>query len=415
MSHNPILKQLNLGRLERFTVEKDTVAVLFKNQRFEREAGPGERIGYVQAMVVDTSPRTLVWRAELPSIHPNDFFSCTFTLRYSVDDARRMVADSITDTEALLARLLEQKLRPKTRAYALNHQAELEPVVVELLDNLDLPGLCGLRFLELPDVLFDFSETARARIKELDRIEKAMRLPQSASHFDDVPSKEPEVGFRVQVAVQYRVANPDDLPYETLAEAEQQLWPRMQRALRKASRQYAVDEIAAAETAMQEALDDVMDDDKAHGFGLHLLAANVTADLDETARKRYAELANIKHANAMEQVRRSGLQENTDFFTGLIRQGSWAVLAVAVSKGEISVETLYQRMSQAEQQRLAMQIDLLKTLREDNSRDEAQDWQISQDLLKAVADQALRPTTPGLPETAPTKQLTDGRSEDQES
>jgi hypothetical protein len=326
-----------------------------------------------------------------------------------------MVADSITDTEALLARLLEQKLRPKTRAYALNHQAELEPVVVELLDNLDLPGLCGLRFLELPDVLFDFSETARARIKELDRIEKAMRLPQSASHFDDVPSKEPEVGFRVQVAVQYRVANPDDLPYETLAEAEQQLWPRMQRALRKASRQYAVDEIAAAETAMQEALDDVMDDDKAHGFGLHLLAANVTADLDETARKRYAELANIKHANAMEQVRRSGLQENTDFFTGLIRQGSWAVLAVAVSKGEISVETLYQRMSQAEQQRLAMQIDLLKTLREDNSRDEAQDWQISQDLLKAVADQALRPTTPGLPETAPTKQLTDGRSEDQES
>ncbi len=415
MSHNPILKQLNLGRLERFTVEKDTVAVLFKNQRFEREAGPGERIGYVQAMVVDTSPRTLVWRAELPSIHPNDFFSCTLTLRYSVDDARRMVADSITDTEALLARLLEQKLRPKTRAYALNHQAELEPVVVELLDNLDLPGLCGLRFLELPDVLFDFSETARARIKELDRIEKAMRLPQSASHFDDVPSKEPEVGFRVQVAVQYRVANPDDLPYETLAEAEQQLWPRMQRALRKASRQYAVDEIAAAETAMQEALDDVMDDDKAHGFGLHLLAANVTADLDETARKRYAELANIKHANAMEQVRRSGLQENTDFFTGLIRQGSWAVLAVAVSKGEISVETLYQRMSQAEQQRLAMQIDLLKTLREDNSRDEAQDWQISQDLLKAVADQALRPTTPGLPETAPTKQLTDGRSEDQES
>ncbi len=407
MSHNPMVKHASLGLLERLTVEKGTVAVLYKNQRFEREAEPGERIGNTQADIVDTSSQTLVWRAELPAAGQNDCFSYTITMRYAVADPRRMVEERVADTEALLTNALQQTLRRETRAYRLNQHAALEPILEDLLRDLDLPALCGLRFQEPPDVVLNLSERTQARIKELDRQEKIMRLPQTAVHSDDLPSSEPAYRFRVNVNVQYRVVNPEELPYDTLPEAERELWPRIQRALRRASRQYEVVEIAKAETAMQNALDDVLDGGGVHGFGLEVTAVDISADLDETARKRYIELANIQHTAALETARLNGMKANTAFFSDLIKQGSWAVLAVAVSKGEVTMADLYQRMSAAEQQKLAMQVDLLKTLRQDNSRDEAQDYDIAKVLLHTVASQALGSQAPGLAAPAPAPQLTD--------
>lgn len=410
MSHNPILKRLNLGFFDRFTVEKGTVAVLFKNQRFEREAGPGERISNVQAEIVDTAPQTLIWRVELPSTYPNDFFSFTFTLRYAVADPRRMVEDSVADTEALLTRVLEQKLRGRSRDYTLNQHKELERAMADLLGELDLPTTCGLQFLEPPDIVISLSEPAQARIKELIRLQKAMSLPQTTRHEEALPSSEHDYGFKVTVDVQYRVTNPAEVPYDTLTEAEQQLWPKLKRRLSRASRQYKVVQIAQAENAMQDALDDLLDGDGVREFGLEVRSADVSTELDETARKRYAELAEIQHATAMETYRLSGLKENTAFFADLIKQGSWAVLATAVVKGEVSIQELYQRMSQAEQDRFRVQVELLKTLRAENSRDEAQDWRVSQTLLDAVVGQTLRPTAPGLAAPESTPQITDGNA-----
>ena len=158
---------------------------------------------------------------------------------------------------------------------------------------------------------------------------------------------------------------------------------------------------------MQDALDDLLDGPGVEGFGLRITAADVNADLDETARKRYVELANIQHTAALETARLNGMKANTAFFSDLIKQGSWAVLAVAVSKGEVTMEDLYQRMTQAEQQKLNMQVELLKTLRQDNSRDEAQDYDIAKVLLHTVASQALGSQAPGLAAPAPAPQLTD--------
>lgn len=396
MSHNPVVQQLVLGRFERFTVEKGTVAVLFKNHRFERLAEPGERIGNTQADIVDTSPHALVWRAELPSNHHDDFFSCTFTLRYVVNDPLRMVTDSVTDTEALVMHVLEQRLRTRTREYALNRHAELERILTDQLDELNLPHICGLEFLEQPAVVFNFSEQARARIKELDRIEQTARLPQTAVHSDNVPSKEAAYRFQVRVNVRYQVTNLADMPYDTPIEAEQQLWPRLQRALRRAGRQYAVVDIAKAEVAMQDALDNLLDGEKVQAFGVELLTVDVAADLDETARQRYVELANIEHVAAMKKAELAGVKENSSFFTELISQNSWAVLAVAVSKGEVSLDDLYQRMSEAEKQQLEAQVDLLKTLRQDNMRDEVLDYEIGKAALRVYASNVMGTKAPGL-------------------
>ena len=55
MAHNPILKHEKLGRLQGLKVEKDETAVLYQNQRFARERGPGERASNGEVYVVDVA------------------------------------------------------------------------------------------------------------------------------------------------------------------------------------------------------------------------------------------------------------------------------------------------------------------------------------------------------------------------
>ena len=285
MSHNPIVKQTNLGWSKRVTVEHGTVAVLYKNQVFVREAGSGEKIGGAQVHVVDVAPQTLVWRTELPAADQGDVFSCTLTLHYAVADPRRMVENHVNDTEALLTGVLQQKLRRETCKYRLNRHKQLEGVLEQQLEELDLTTLCGLRFVGAPDfagapdLVFNLSESALERIKEINRQEREWRLPQTTTLTGEIPSKELAYNFQVTTNVQYKVADRDAMPYDSPAEAAQQLWPRLQPALRLASRQYAVVHIAQAEAAMQARMDELVGK-RVQDFGLEVLNIVVNTDLD---------------------------------------------------------------------------------------------------------------------------------------
>ena len=198
------------------------------------------------------------------------------------------------------------------------------------------------------------------------------------------------------VNLSYQVKNTAELPSDSLEEAEKQLWPKIRRALRQTSRQFTLTDIARADAAMQDTLEDLVDGGL-DGFGLKVVSADVSLDLDEATRKHYAELANVKHAAALKAAELEGLKPGTDFFTGLIKQGDWAVLAVAVSKGEITIEELYQRLNQQDRERLAMQFDLLKILRTDNAKDEKQDWRVSQQLMDSITGKVAGTTSPQSP------------------
>ena len=83
------------------------------------------------------------------------------------------------------------------------------------------------------------------------------------------------------------------------------------------------------------------------------------------------------------------MKVNAAFFGDLIKQGSMAVLAVAVSRGEVTMDELYQRMTESEQEKLDRQVELLEKLRNDNSRDEGQEYEIAKSLMHKVASEVL--------------------------
>jgi hypothetical protein len=102
------------------------------------------------------------------------------------------------------------------------------------------------------------------------------------------------------------------------------------------------------------------------------------------------------------------LQEGKKFYTDLIQQGDWAVLAVAVSKNEISVDELYKRLTEQEREKLKMQIDLLNVLRADNAKDEAQDYEAAKILMRAVVGKVTQKSQGALPTEEPKPQLPAG-------
>jgi hypothetical protein len=161
---------------------------------------------------------------------------------------------------------------------------------------------------------------------------------------------------------------------------------------------------------MQDAADDLVDEGRLHDFGLKVTDVQVTTDLDVTARERYKELAEEQHRQELEAARIKGLKSSTEFYNELIQKGAWAALAVATSRGEISADELYKRLSAQERDRLNLQIDLLKTFRADNMRDEAQDYEISKTLADSVARTVLG--GPALPGEPPKPQLTDASGGD---
>jgi hypothetical protein len=402
MSHNPIVKQMNLG-WKRSTVENGTVAVLYKNQVFVREASAGEKVSSAQVHLVDVAPQTLVRRIELPANDQNDLFACTLTLRYAVADPKRMVEDRVTDTEALLVGVLVQKLRRETCKYRLNQYKKLEGILEELLADLDLSSLCGLRFTAAPDLVFDLSGPALARIKELDRLE----LPQTASLAGEIPSKELAYNFQVTANVQYQVADQGKMPYDSPAEASQHLWPRLQSLLCPASRQFVVVQIAQAEAAMQDAVN-ALADKVVDYLGLKVLSVVINADLDGAGRQRYAELARIESQAEIDSAKLAGLQTSTAALQDFLRPGPLPALGAAWLRGEIGTTDLIRQVKEIADQNQALRLKILETLRGDDARNEEVDAELATDLLRVIiSDLKTTPRTrePTLGATEPTAQL----------
>lgn len=403
MAHNSILKQVRLGLTENYTVPKQAVGVLYKKQRFLREivageaATAGERMGGADLFVVEVAPQALAWRVDLPAASPNDFFSYTVDLRYAVVEPHRIVEDNITDTEGLITGMLEPLMRREARRYQLNQASQLEPILEDILGKTPVAGIV----LETVDLELHLSQQARRRIQELN-------LPQIAAHDDEIPSGEPAYRFQVKVNVQYQVTDPKNLPADIPGDAEQQLWPRIQRALRGAARQHKVDQIAQAEAAMQDALDRLLEGSGVRGFGLEVLAADVTADLDVTARDRAVELANIEHSAAMERLKLVGLKEKMQFYDELMQRGSWAVLRVAVAKGEISERELFDRMNAAQREQYDRFSGLFTMLRSSDIRNEEAEYRVTSRVLETMADQVLGTQGPSLTAPPSAPQLAEG-------
>ena len=416
MAHHPIKEQRKLGRLEQAVIEPGTQGLLYQKGQYVRTLNAGEELAFSERIagnwllyIVDVAPHTLTWRVNLPAAHHEDVFPTTITLRYRVCNALGIAADAVTDTEAFIIRALEPELRKISRLYALHQHITADRELEVYLRRFDFSGWCHVERLESPTVVFDFGDAEWRRIKMLQDMERATRVAQSAEHTVELPTRDPAYKFIATATVSYKLRDAAALPTDTLADAERQLWPRVQRVLRRASRGYEVTDVAQAEDGIQDAIDAKLDDDGIEDFGLEVLSVEVNVNQDDTAQVHAAQLALAEHEAKLGAQKLETALARQPIFDELISKGSWAALAWAVANGKVGEEELYQRMSQAESEQLKLKIALLEKLRSDDARSEADDAHASSILLESVVRDVAGRSATALPSASSRPELPSGK------
>lgn len=415
MAHHPIKEQRKLGWLEHAVIEPGTQGLLYQKGQYVRTLNAGEDLSLSKRFagnwllyIVDVAPHTLSWRVNLPAAHHEDAFPTTITLRYRITNALGIATDAVTDTEDFIIRALEPELRKITRLYALHQYTTTDSELEAYLNRFNFVGRCHVELLEPPTVVFNFGEAEWRRIKALEDMDRATRVAQMAEHTVELPTSEAAYKFIATVTVGYKVRDAAALPTDILVDAERQLWPRVQRILRRASRVYKVTDVAQAENGIQDTVDAKLDEDGIENFGLEVLSVEVNVNQDDTAQIHAAQLALAEHEAKLGAQKLETALARQPIFDELISKGSWAALAWAVANGKVSEEELYQRMSQAEGEQLKLKIALLEKLRSDDAKSEAQDAQASAVLLESVVRDVAGRSAPSLPSASSQPELPGG-------
>lgn len=420
MAHNPILEKSTLSRSlfrSKVDIPLGAVGVLYDGGRYTRTLEPGdslslgERSKALTLYVVDTRAHTAVWSVALPTKDDENVFAVNVAFEYRVADPQYVIERRVQDTEALLSRILEPTLRRETRTLALNRYREAENRLEAAIRGSDLSEL-GLELANV-DVTINLDASTRERIRQLDDVERAIRVPQLTEHAAHLPSEEPTYGFDVEVALTYRVLQKDRLPTRTLEEAEQWLWRQVQRALRRVGRRFTVDQVHEAEDAMQEAIEIEHFSD----HGLEVASALVEISLDEKAAERARRLTEIHTREEFEKAE-AGLEDwqakrqldhqrdAIQFYQPLIKEGQWALLAMILSQDAASAEKILGYLDTQHREALATRMEIFTKIVEAGG---LEGWQMEEQakvVLQGVMDQAMKPPMAlGLSGDSPLKQL----------
>ena len=419
MAHNPIYGRYKIGTTDSFVIHENYVGLLYRNHRFTRKLLPGEaptlsekvagklRGQEIAVYVVDLRPTTYDWRVNLPALDDGDVFSTSIRLIYRVTNPERMVEDGVADTEALIRGYLETELRRISRAIPLHKHIQADTDFTDFINRqADLPGRCGLSPVAPADVQIYLSPEQKKRVQELNDIERGLRVQQVFEFRDEVDSQDTTDRFKVYVHLTYRVSrtHQDDLPSSNLNEVVGNLRPRILATLKRVSRRFAITDLLQADDGLQEKLDDALVERTFDQFGLEVLSIMVSCDLNEESRKRYLEIVAQKHSAEMERLKLEGVQQSAEVVSGLIRQGNYAVLAMAVARNEISAEDLYNRLNEQQAQQFKFQMQVLEKFTSGNLLNEKPIYDGVGNIVQIISSSAA-----GVMVTNPIAQLEAGK------
>lgn len=301
MPHNPILSQKKIGRLDRVEIAPGQQGVLLIKNQVKRLLNPGEGVSVLERAegglvlyTIDCAPHEASWRVDLPTSDLKDWFPTTINMIYQVRDSQRMVEDKVVDTEALIARVLESLLRERSRQYSLDEHENAEKALQEILITSHFAE-CGLH-LHKADIVMNFNQDHLDRIEQLAKWARAMRVPQQAEYNAELPTKEGVYKFQIKGILNFKVISQNNLPTDTLEEAEAWLWRQVRAKLRSIGRQYTVNQFIEAEAALQEALEEEV----FSNHGLEIVSAHIEIELDEQARKHAEELEGLRTQKSLE-------------------------------------------------------------------------------------------------------------------
>jgi hypothetical protein len=377
MANNPVAGKYPLGVTDKFVILEKQVGLLYKNHKYVRTLTPGEaptlaekasgklKGQEVAVYVVDLKTHSFERRINLPARDEDDLFVTTIKLDYRVSDPAHMVEEDITDTETVLARYLERELRKISRTIPLHKNVRADTEFSNFINNTaDTRTHCGLELVSLADVDITLSSEQKIRVEKLQKLERSMEVQQLYTFNDEVPGNEGGQRFEVQVHVTYRVADRTQLTSGNLDEVASNLKPRIMAQLRRVSRRYSIADLADADDAMQEKMEDMLGNFNL--FGLEILNISVSTDLDEAARKRYLERVDQQHKSTMKQLEMQGVKGTADVIIELAKNGNMSVLAMAASRNEITMTELYQHLTDHQREQFENQMRILDKFTSDD-------------------------------------------------
>ncbi|HID29832.1 MAG TPA: hypothetical protein EYP19_07480 [Desulfobacterales bacterium] len=188
-----------------------------------------------------------------------------------------------------------------------------------------------------------------------------------------LPCESDAFDFQAEVQVTCSVDNPAVIVERNITDTSAVLEPLIIRTMRGISRDYDVEESAAAEKAISRAVES-----EPYNVGLRLNRFVVKLSLEEEARahirrlrqierdkereRREAELGKLRDELEMERMKMK-----MDFYSPLIREGHWQLLALQLTNHPEDVVAVAQMLSQQRQAEMDHQLKALKIMLEEDA------------------------------------------------
>ena len=190
-----------------------------------------------------------------------------------------------------------------------------------------------------------------------------------------LPCESDAFDFQAVVQVAYAVDDPATIVERNVTDARAVLQPLIIATMRSVSRDYAVEESAAAEGTIAEAVQG-----KGYNVGLTLNRFVVNLSLEDDARSHIRKLKQLERDKERErkeaelerlrdQLEIDRVKMKMDFYSPLIEGGHWRLLALQLSNHPEDVATVAQMLSQQRQAEMDHQLKALKIMLEEDALD----------------------------------------------
>ncbi len=181
--------------------------------------------------------------------------------------------------------------------------------------------------------------------------------------------------FRTEADVAYQVSDPVRIVERNITDARAVLEPLILATMRKVSREYMVEQSAAAEKALAER---VRAESQKYDTGLKLIRFVVKLSLEDEARNHIRQLKQIERSKTLEReqavldkqrdtIDMERKQMRMDFYSPMIREGQWQLLALQLANHPEDVASVAQLISQQRQLERDNQLRALKIMLDEDA------------------------------------------------
>ncbi len=407
MPHNPILSEQTLPRLLPvfLDIPKGALGLLYSNDHFIRALRPGQQPTLQErasmpltSYIVDMVEHPVSLDFQPPDRSSRDRFPLRIDIDYRVADPQFIIDNHITDTETLIVRKLEPKIRKASRRILINQYQSFQQEVEDLITPVFFEEL-GLELLRC-DVNILVDEDFLRRVQSVDITERARRLPQRQTRQVKLPSNMAASKFEASVEITYQVDSTfGDLPTDTPVEAEAMLWPTIESVLRGVTRQYEGHQAHVAETQVNTAIRG----QTFGGYGIRVVGVNVSIDPDESAIERAKETAQLEHNRAIQKLTNLIRDDAAQGYAPYLDAGSARMMLLELARDPNRIEQITARLREQEQTLFQHQVEILKSALAENVVWEGPLEQAIQSLLNIVSGSVR--SAPELPPVTPAPQI----------